>query len=452
MRMKRKIYDALLAWKAQDSRHVALLIDGARRVGKSYIVEEFARNEYKSYILIDFNKANKDIHRLFDDFLDDLDTFFAYLSAYFNVQLHPRESLIIFDEVQLFPRARAAIKYLVADGRYDYIETGSLMSIKANVSDIVIPSEERHVKMYPLDFEECLWANGNETLMPLIRQSFGKLRPLGDMLHRKAMDLFRQYLIVGGMPQAVREYVSSKSFAGVDAVKRDILALYRADIVKHARGYERKVESIFDEIPAQLQKHEKRFNLASIGKQSRFREYEDAIFWLEDAMIVNMCYNSTAPTTGLKLNRDRVTLKCYMADTGLLISHAFDENTIVSEDVYKKILLGKLEFNEGMVIENIVAQMLVASDHRLYFYSNPCRDDASERMEIDFLVAKRKITSRHNISPLEVKSGKGYALKSLQKFRLKFARQLHTPYVLHSADIMEKDGIICLPLYMTPLL
>lgn len=450
--MKRKIYDSLLAWKAQDSSRVALLIDGARRVGKSYIVEEFAKKEYKSYILIDFNKVNQDIRRLFDDFLGDLDTFFAYLSAYFNVQLYLRESIIIFDEVQLFPRARAAIKYLVADGRYDYIETGSLLSIKANVADIVIPSEERHIKMYPLDFEEFLWAVGNETLMPLIRQNFGKLRPLGDMLHRKAMDLFRQYLIVGGMPQAVLEYVSSRSFADVDAVKRDILALYRADIIKHAKGYERKVGSVFDEIPSQLQKHEKRFNLASIGKQARYRDYEDAIFWLEDAMIVNMCYNSTVPSAGLKLNSDRVTLKCYMADTGLLISHAFDENTLVSEEVYKKILLGKLEFNEGMIVENIVAQMLAASGHRLYFYSNSCRDDASERMEIDFLIAKPKITSRHNISPLEVKSGKNYSLNSLQKFRRKFARQLHIPYVLHSADIMEKDGIICLPLYMTPLL
>ena len=338
------------------------------------------------------------------------------------------------------------------DGRYDYIETGSLVSIKANVSDIVIPSEERHIKMYPLDFEEFLWANGNETLMPLIRQSFIKQRPLGDMIHRKAMDYFRQYLIIGGMPQAVKEYAENKNFVNVDAIKRDILTLYRADIIKHAKGYERKVEAIFDEIPSQLQKHEKRFNLASIGKQARFREYEDAMFWLEDAMIVNICYNSTAPSAGLKMNSDRMTLKCYMADTGLLISHAFDENSIVSEEVYKKLLLGKLEFNEGMIVENIVAQMLVASDHRLYFYSNPSRDDASERMEIDFLIAKQKITSRHNISPLEVKSGKGYTLTSLQKFRQKFAQQLHTPYVLHSADVMEKDGIVCLPLYMTPLL
>ncbi len=450
--MKRKIYNSLMEWKAKDSGRVALLIDGARRVGKSYIAEEFAKNEYKSYILIDFNKVNKDIKRLFEDFLTDLDTFFSYLSAYFNVQLYPRESLIIFDEVQLFPRARAAIKYLVADGRYDYIETGSLVSIKANVSDIVIPSEERHIKMYPLDFEEFLWANANETLMPLIRQSFTKQRPLGDMFHRKAMDYFRQYLIVGGMPQAVQEYVNNKNFANVDAIKRDILTLYRADIIKHAKGYERKVESIFDEIPSQLQKHEKRFKLASISKQARFREYEDAMFWLEDAMIVNICYNSTAPTAGLKMNSDRMTLKCYMADTGLLISHAFDENTIVSEEVYKKLLLGKLEFNEGMVVENIVAQMLVASEHRLYFYSNPSRDDVSERMEIDFLIAKQKITNRHNISPLEVKSGKNYSLTSLQKFRQKFARQLHTPYVLHSGDIIVKDGVTCLPLYMTPLL
>ena len=452
MVMKRKIYDALLTWKANDSSRTALLIDGARRVGKSYIAEEFAKKEYKSYILIDFNKVNKEVKSIFEDYLDNLDNFFLYLSAYFNVTLYRRKSLIIFDEVQLFPRARAAIKYLVEDGRYDYIETGSLMSIKANVTNIVIPSEERHIKMYPLDFEEFLWANGNETLMPLIRQNFNNLQCMGNALHRKAMDYFRQYLIVGGMPQAVNEYVNSKSFANVDATKRDILSLYRQDIIKHAYGYERKVEAIFDEIPSQLQKHKKRFNLASIDKEARFREYKDAIFWLEDAMIVNMCYNSTAPTTGLRMNCNRLTMKCYMADTGLLVSHTFDENSIVSEEIYKKLLLGKLEFNEGMIVENVVAQMLTASGHKLYFYSNSNRTDAQQRMEIDFLISKQKITSRHNISPLEVKSSKNYTLSSLQKFRKVFAQQLHTPYVLHSGDLMEKDGVIFLPLYMTPLL
>jgi len=450
--MKRKIYSEMLAWKARDAARTALLIDGARRVGKSYIVEAFARQEYRSFIFIDFNKVNRDVQRLFTEHLDDLDTFYAYLTAYFNVRLYPGESVIIFDEVQLFPRARAAIKYLVADGRYHFIETGSLISIKANVADIVIPSEERHLKMNPMDFEEFLWAMGNETLMPLIRDCFSKQKPLGNALHRKAMDAFRQYLLIGGMPQTVKEYAKHHSFADADTVKRDILALYRADIIKYAKGYERKVEAIFDEIPAQLQKHEKRFNLASISKQARYREYEDALFWLEDAMIANICYNSTAPNIGLKLNSDRMTLKCYMADTGLLISHAFDEKALATEAIYQKLLTGSLEFNEGMIMENIVAQMLTAVGHKLYFYSNSSREDAASRMEIDFLIAKPHVTNRHNISPIEVKSGKGYSLTSLQKFRTKFARQLYRPYVLQPGDLMEKEDFLCLPLYMASFL
>lgn len=450
--MKRKIYGELLNWKQEDAGRVALLIDGARRVGKSYIVGEFAKAEYKSYILIDFNRIGTEVTDLFLHYLNDLDTFFLYLSNFYNVKLYERESLLIFDEVQLFPRARAAIKYLVADGRYDYIETGSLMSIKQNVQDIVIPSEERHIRMYPLDFEEFLWALENETVMDFVRMCFQKRKPMGQALHRKAMDYFRQYLIVGGMPQAVEEYVGSRDFARVDRIKRDILTLYRADIVKHARGYEMKVEQIFDDIPAQLQKHDKKFRLSSLKKEARFRDYEDALFWLSDAMIVNVCYNSTAPNVGLRLNMDRMTLKCYMADTGLLISHAFDESGIVSEEIYRKLLFDKLEVNQGMIVENIVAQMLAAGGHKLYFYANSSREDALSRMEIDFLIAKSKISSRHNISPIEVKSGKNYTLSSLRKFREKYGEQLHTPYVLHAGDLKEEDGFVYLPLYMTPLL
>ena len=450
--MRRKIYTELLKWKEEEAGRTALLIDCARRVGKSYIVENFAKQEYKSYIIIDFNRVNQEVTELFENYLNDLDLFFMYLSNYYNVKLYERDTLIIFDEVQLFPRARAAIKYLVADGRYDYIETGSLMSIKKNVKDIVIPSEERHLRMYPLDFEEFLWALDNESLMDFIKVFFEKKKPLGAALHRKAMDYFRQYMIVGGMPQAVERYVETKDFERVDRVKRDILELYRADIVKHAQGYEMKVEQIFDDIPAQLQKHDKKFKLSSLKKEARFRDYEDAIFWLSDAMIVNVCYNSTAPNIGLKLNMDRVTMKCYMADTGLLISHAFDENGIVSEEIYKKLLFDKLEVNKGMIMENIVAQMLVASGHKLYFYNNPSRDDASLRMEIDFLIAKSKITSKHNISPIEVKSGGKYTLTSLKKCREKYTEQLDTLYVLHKNDLKVEEGIVYLPLYMTPLL
>ncbi len=450
--MRRKIYEEILKWKKRSAGQTALLIDGARRVGKSYIAEKFAAAEYKSYLLIDFNRAPKEVTDLFDNYLNDLDTLFMYLSGFYNTKLYERETLIILDEVQLCPRARSAIKYLVADGRYDYLETGSLMSIKKNVKDILIPSEEEHLKMYPLDFEEFLWALDNETLMPLIQTCYEKKQPMGQALHRKAMDYFRQYMIVGGMPQAVARYVETRDFDSIDRVKRAILELYRADIVKHAAGYEIKVEQIFDNIPAQLQKHDKKFKLSSLKKEARFRDYDDALYWLSDAMIANICYNSTAPSIGLKLNMDRLTLKCYMADTGLLISHAFDENGIVSEEIYKKLLFDKLEFNKGMIVENLVAQMLTAAGHKLYFYSNPSRDEVSERMEIDFLIAKSKISSRHNISPIEVKSGKNYTLTSLKKFRNKYAEQTDTPYVLHTGDLKEEDGITYLPLYMTPLL
>lgn len=450
--MKRKIYTTLLDWKERRAGKTALLIDGARRVGKSYIVEAFAKKEYRSYILIDFFTASQDVKDLFENYLHDLDTFFLFLSNYYQVKLYPRETLIIFDEVQEFPRARGAIKYLVADGRYDYIETGSLMSIKKNVQDALIPSEEHHVNLYPMDFEEFLWALGDDMLMPFIKERFEKKQPLGPALHRKAMDLFRQYLIVGGMPQAVKEFVESRDFDEVDRVKRDILTLYRADMMKHAQGYEIKVARVFDEIPAQLQKHERKFKLADLEKNARMRDYEDALFWLDDAMIVNTCYNSTAPNIGLKLNMDRLTLKCYMADTGLLISHAFDENGIVSEEIYKKILFDKLEVNMGMIVENVVAQMLVASGHKLYFYSNPSREDKNARMEIDFLIAKDKISNRHNISPIEVKSSTRYTLTSLRKFVTKYKEQTHIPYVIHPNDFKEEDGIVYLPLYMTPTL
>ena len=450
--MKRKIYNELLKWKEKESHRTALLIDGARRVGKSYIAEKFGANEYKSYILIDFFQAGNEVKDLFENYLNDLDTFFKYLSAIYNTKLYEHNSLIIFDEIQFYSRARAAIKYLVKDGRYSYLETGSLVSIKENVKDILIPSEERHIKMYPMDFEEFLWATGNESLMEIIRENYDNKKPMGQVLHRKAMTCFRQYLIIGGMPQAVSEYVQTDDLENVDQIKRNILTLYRNDISKHAIGYERKVTSIFDEIPSQLQKHEKRFTLSSLGRSARFREYENSFLYLDDSMIINTCYNSTAPNIGLKLNRDNSSMKIYLADTGLLISHTFDEESLEIDQVYNKLLLGKLEINEGMMFENIVAQMLVASGHKLYFYSNPSRNDKNQRMEIDFLISKRKVTSRHNISPIEVKSGKRYTLSSINKFKTQFAEQLDVAYVIHTNDYKEKDGIIYLPVYMTPLL
>lgn len=450
--MKRKIYDKLLDWKNTSKGDTALLIDGARRVGKSYITEDFAKENYKSYILVDFNKVNEEVCNLFVNYLDDLDTLFMYLSNYYNIKLYDHESVIIFDEVQMFPKARAAIKYLVADGRYDYIETGSLMSIRKNVKDITIPSEERHIRMYPMDFEEFLWAMDNEMLMPVIRDCFEKKKPMGQMLHRKAMDYFRQYMIVGGMPQAVEKYIQTRDFEAVDITKRNILTLYREDIMKHSDGNELEIEAIFDEIPAQLSKHEKKFKLSDIKPSARMREYKQPFYWLDDAMIVNTCYNSSEPNIGLKMNMERKTLKCYMADTGLLISHAFDENGIVSEEIYKKLLFDKLSVNFGMLMENIVAQMLTAAGHKLYFFSKSSREKAEDRMEIDFLIAKSKITNKHNISPIEVKSGDRYTLSSIKKFMNKYKEQTNIPYVLHTKDLKEENGIVYLPLYMTMLL
>lgn len=450
--MRRKAYDQLCQWKEKSRGESALLIQGARRVGKSYLAEEFARAEYRSYILIDFNKAEQEVRDLFLYDLGDLNTFFLKLTTLFNTKLYERQSLIIFDEVQLFPRARSAVKYLVADGRYDYMETGSLISIRENVKDILIPSEEDQLDMHPMDFEEFLWAVGNETLMDLIRTCFERRKPLGQALHRKAMDLFRQYLIIGGMPQAVSAFAESPDFERVDRIKRRILKLYREDIRKHAGGYAMKVEAIYDEIPSQLKNQNRHFKLSSLKEGARFDEYKDALFWLSDAMIINNCYNSTEPNIGLNLNRDRTLLKCYMGDTGLLVSHTFDENGIVSEEIYKKLLLGKLEVNMGMIMENVVAQMLTAAGHRLYFYANSSREDAAARMEIDFLTAKSKVSNRHNISPIEVKSGKNYTLTSLRKFRTRYAEQTGTCYVLHTGDVNEEEGIVYLPLYMTSLL
>ena len=449
--MKRKIYDRLLEWKNNRQGEVALLIEGARRIGKSYIVEQFARNEYESYILIDFNKVEPRVKRWFSDYMEDLDTFFEMLQQHYHVKLIPRKSVIIFDEVQLYPRARAAIKYLVADRRYDYLETGSLISIRSNVKNIVIPSEERAIEMYPMDFEEFLWAMGNETLMPFLQKQFESGKPMRE-LHREAMDMFRRYMMVGGMPQAVEKYVETRDAEQVDAVKRDILAIYRNDIRKYAGRLAMKVESIFDEIPAQLMRNERKFRLADLKTDARMRDYETAFMWLMDAKIVNCCYNTTAPNIGLKLNMDRTTLKCYMADTGLLISHAFDEKQLVSNVLYRKLLMDKLEVNAGMLIENIVAQMLSAAGHKLYFYSNSDNEVAENRMEIDFLIRKEKVTSRHNIIPIEAKSSSGYKTLSLQKCVRKFGEFVTLPTVLHTSDARTEDGIRYLPLYMAPLL
>ena len=447
MDIQRKIYRKIKAWKNNDNGSSALLIEGARRVGKSYIAEKFARNEYKSYILVDFAVAPKEIHDLFKTEASDLNHIFATLSSNYKVKLYERDSVIVFDEVQLCPHARQLIKYLVKDGRYDYIETGSLITLKRNIRDIVIPSEEESIKMFPLDFEEFLWALGDEVTYPVIKQHFEKEKPLGAALHRSIMKRFRQYMLIGGMPQVVETFALNNDYETVDRIKKRILKLYRDDVSKFAEGYESKVYSIFDNIPGQLSKKEKKYKLSSLGKSARMREYEDAFIWLDEAMVVSPCFNATDPTVGLKLSEDHATQKIYMADTGLLVTQAFRDDSYIDNRLYRDILLDKVNVNEGMLMENVAAQLLRSSDHELFFYSRSDTNNRAEDIEIDFLIKQGR-----RICPIEVKSSAYRHHSSLDKFIKKFDKRLGKKYLLYPKDIMVKDEVVHLPLYMAGLL
>ena len=445
--MKRKILNELIEWKNTSAGKSAALIVGARRVGKSYIVEQFAKDYYKAHLIIDFTKVGDQIKDLFLHQVDDFDTFFTLLQTYYGITFTERDTLIVFDEVQAFPRARELIKHFVADGRYDYVETGSLMSIKENVKDILIPSEEREFKMHPMDFEEFLWAIGEENTYESLRFFYEKRKPLGQAVHRKMMTLFRQYLITGGMPQPVQTYIDTRNFKEVDKIKRDILRLYDGDIEKHGGKEASRIRQIYDLIPAQLSGVNKRFMFSSISDTARYREYENALLWLADAKMVNLCYNTTEPSVGLMTRMDISAFKCYQSDTGLLLSQSFSEKDLARDEIYKKILFDKLEFNNGLIMENIVSQMLAASGHDLYYYS-----ETEDRMEIDFLLTKSVLTARKNIMPVEVKSGKGFITTSLDKYRKKFSQQVGECFVLYDGDICEKDGVTYLPLYMAGMM
>lgn len=449
--LKRKATEKLVSWKRSSGGRTALLVEGARRIGKSTTVEQFARQEYESYILVDFSKAPKDVLDVFESCKDDLDTFFMLLSAYYRTQLFDRRSLIVFDEVQRYPAAREMVKHLVADGRYDYVETGSLISIRRNVKDIVIPSEERRLRMEPLDFEEFCWAMGEELLASAIQTAFETLVPLPDALHKRAMRLWREYLLVGGMPQAVVEYVESRSFGEVDQIKRGILQLYSDDIGKFANGDAGRVRGIFAQIPGQLSKHEKKFSLASVSKNARSRELGSAFFWLEDSRMVNICRNSSDPTVGLALNEDNASFKCYMGDTGLLVSQAFADRDSTPDEVYRSILFDKLSLNEGMLVENAVAQQLQASGRRLFFFSRYEKGHAARTMEIDFLIVREydNAAMKPRISPVEVKSTKRYTTSSLDKFRSVYGKRLGKDYVLHPRQLSVEGDRVFLPLYMS---
>lgn len=447
MILKRKIYQKLLDWKKTSNGSTALMIDGARRVGKSFVAEEFAKNEYKSYIIVDFSNISPDLENLFTNERYDLDFFFQKLSVYYSTVLYKRESLIIFDEIQQFPLARQFIKHLIKDGRYDYLETGSLIRSKKNTQNIVIPSEEEHIEMFPLDFEEFLWAMEDTVTVPMLKECFEKKKPLGEAIHRKTMNSFKQYMLVGGMPQAVLAYLPDKSFERADKAKRNIINLYREDVTKFAEGYEDKVFAVFDNIPAQLSRKEKKYKITSLQPSARFRNYEDAFVWLHEAMIVNQCFNCTDPNIGLALSADHATQKCYMADTGLLVTLAFMDVPFVQNELYKAILFDNLNINEGMLMENIVAQTLRFNGHKLYFYSRSDTEHRENHMEIDFLISEEK-----KISPIEVMSSKYQTHSSLDKFIAKFKGRYSQPYILYTKDLSMKDGILHLPLYMTMFL
>ena len=447
MEIQRKIYKKIVDWKENAKGTKALLIEGARRVGKTTVAEEIGQNEYKSYILIDFNKASTKVKSAFDD-LNNLDVFFQTLSLEYNTRLYNRESLIIFDEIQKFPKAREAIKYLVQDHRYDYIETGSLISIKENVENITIPSEERKIKMYPVDFEEFMVYMNEEILLEYINDCWNRKVPLDRKMHEKAMRLFNEYLLVGGMPQAIVAFASNaRDFAAADVEKRDILELYRDDIKKAAKKYNSKVSAIFENIPAYLSTHEKRIVLSEIDDNGRFDRYDEPLFWLDDSMICNLCYRCNDPNVGLALNKNESYVKCYLGDTGLLVSLAFSENEITDQNLYKQIMDGKLAINKGMLYENLISQMLVAKGKKLYFYTRYNEDVHRNDIEIDFLLSNESKTN-FKINPIEVKSGKNYTTTSLTAFNEVYKKRIDRQWIIHPKNLSISEGIIKIPPYM----
>ena len=449
MYFRRKIYDRLLEWKETSKGKSAVLIEGARRVGKSTIAEEFARKEYDDYILLDFALESKDMRQNFEDNIGDLDTFFRNLFIIKGKDLPRRRAVIIFDEVQLFPLARQAIKYLVADGRYDYIETGSLISIKKNVQNILIPSEEEKLKMYPMDFEEFLWAKGNTAVMPAIKAAFESRKPLGNAVHRKLMQIFREYIAVGGMPQAVLAYVNGESYASIDRVKQGILSLYEDDLRKYDDEERKKASLVFKTIPKQLSDHEMHFTFSEINTNARYVNYVESVEFVAESMMGNRCANVTMPDVLLELYSDKSNFKLYMGDTGLLVSQLIREGE-ETEDIYRALIYDKLSSNLGMIFENIVAQMLKAGGRELFFHEYkyvPEGTETEKKYEIDFLIVKNK-----KICPIEVKSSGYTSHKSFDYFIDKYPIKVQERYIIYTKDLKFTDGITYIPAYMTGLL
>ena len=448
MEIRRKAYDELLAWKNADSGSKAVLIKGARRVGKSYLAEHFAQKEYRSYLLIDFASPRKGTIKIFEDCgnRDQLNDFFNRLSVLYGTPLYERKSVLIFDEIQKYPKARELIKYLVADGRYDYIETGSLISIKKNVKDIVIPSEEDELLLYPLDFEEFLWAQNDTVTVPFLENAFLDRAPLGNLL-KPIMEKLRNYMLIGGMPQAVTEYLESGNVDRIEKVKRSILTLYQEDIAKYAENYVAEATAVFRAIPEQLAHHDKKIKYSALDAGERFSSYREALFWIEDSMVGNLCRGTDAPAVFGEFSVQPSKIKCYMGDTGLLLTMAAGKDYLRSE-LYKSFMLGKLSVNQGMLTENLIAQMLTARHHPLRFFEKRVEEDGKiKKYEVDFLLSQGDKTI-----PIEVKSGSSRNHPSLDYYRSRYRQQAEKGIILTKGDLRETEAYTFLPLPMAMFL
>ncbi len=447
--LKRKSYNKLLEWKENHAPEYALFVKGARRTGKTTLVEEFGRKEYKSYITINFQEVNDDVKNLFVNGLMDMDNFFSTLEVVFKKKLYRGESLIILDEIQLFPEARQALKTLLLDKRYHYIETGSLAGItqKSKKKNILIPSEEDELEMFPLDFEEFLWATENEITMDAILQHAEKMTPFGQAQFRAIMNSFRTYMCIGGMPQAVIKYVETKDFSKVDFVKKAILNLYKKDMKEQDDVNSDYVGNLFENIPSELSKHDKEYVLTHIDDSARLARYNQSIGWLEDAMIVNVARNVTEPSAALSLSLDSTKFKMYLGDTGLLINLAYADGSYFNNEYYQSIMMDKLHINEGMFIENIVAQCLRANGYKLRYHTKTDKEKKKTIREVDFLIRNGK-----KIIPIEVKSSDNYTIKSLTDFREVYSDKVGRGYILYNGDIKKEGEITYLPYFMASVL
>lgn len=443
MTFKRKIYDKFLEWKKNSDGKTALLVEGARRIGKSTIVEEFAKNEYESYILIDFTKASKEVLNLFDD-ISDLNYIFLRLQLIYHKELHQRKSLIIFDEVQFCPKARQAIKHLVADHRYDYMETGSLISIRKNVKDILIPSEERQIQMYPMDFEEFKWALGDTVTIKLLRESFEKYQPLGDDLNRRMMRDFRLYMLVGGMPKVVSTYIETNNMRLVDEEKRDILRLYESDFMKiDSTG---KAAMLFKSIPSQLEKNASRYQVSSVLENQRNSTVLELISEMESSKTVLVSYKSDDPNAGLTRTKDLENFKLFVCDTGLFTTMLFMDKDFTENVIYEKLLSDKLSVNLGYLYENVVAQILKANGNSLFYYTF-LNEKSRHNFEIDFLLARN-----NKVCPIEIKSSGYKTHASLDAFSEKYSSRILNKYLVYTKDLGKDKDVFSVPVYMTMFL